>query len=71
MATRNSRPRTSTNHIFAEYNSQRFMIDIGPFQTKAIIYSTRKKLLAGKIEIPKIDNPKGLNTILITCCKKK
>ena len=43
------------------------MLQTGSFQTKAIVYSTKKKLLAGKIEIPLIENPKNLDTILITC----
>jgi hypothetical protein len=46
------------------------MLDTGAFQTKSIVYSTKKDLLNGKIEIPKIENPKNLSTILITCCKK-
>jgi hypothetical protein len=70
MAVRNSRPRTQDDYIFANYNEQRFMLNIGAFQTKAILYSTRKRLLNGKIEIPNMDNPKKLGTILITCCKK-
>ncbi len=61
--------RTQTNHIFAKYKNQRFMLCTGPFQTKAILYSTRKKLLSGKIEIPILDNPKNLDAILITCSK--
>lgn len=69
MSVRNSRPRTQTNHIFAEYNNQRIMLCLGSFQTKEILYSTRKKLLSGKIEIPILDNPKNLTTIMITCSK--
>ena len=69
MAVRNSRPRTQTNYIFVEHNGKRFMLQTGAFQVKAIIYQTKKKLLDGKIEIPVIDNPKNLDTILITCCK--
>ena len=69
MAVRNSRPRIQTDHIFAEYNHQRFMLCLGSFQTKEILYSTRKKLLTGKIEIPTINNPQG-KTILITCSKE-
>ena len=69
MAVRNSRPRTQTNHIFVKHNNQLFMLETGSFQTKAIIYSTKKKLLAGKIEIPILENPKNLGTILITCSK--
>lgn len=60
--------RTSTNHIFAKYNNQRFMLCTGSFQTKEILYRTRKKLLSGKIEIPIFDNPKN-KAILITCSK--
>jgi hypothetical protein len=69
MAVRNSRPRTQTNYIFVKHNNQRFMLQTGAFQVKAIVYSTKKKLLAGKIEIPVIENPKNLDTILITCSK--
>jgi len=69
MSVRNTTSRTSTNYIFANYNNQRFMLTIGRFQTKSILYSTRKKLLLGKIEIPVLDNPKNLTTILITCSK--
>jgi hypothetical protein len=69
MATRNSRPRTQTDYIFANYNNQRFMLQVGAFQTKAIVYSTKKKLLSGMIQIPQIENPKSLETILITCSK--
>ena len=70
MAVRNSRPRTSTNYIFAEYNSKRFMLTTGAFQTKEIIYETRKKLLKGKIQVPNLENPKNLTTILITCSRE-
>lgn len=70
MAVRNSRPRTQSNHISVTYNGQRFMLLVGDFQSKQIIYSTKKKLLEGKIEIPKLDNPKNLSCILITCAKK-
>ncbi len=70
MAVRNSRPRTSTNHVSVTYNNQRYMLWCGSFQTMAIVYATKKKLLAGKIEIPFIENPKNLSTILITCSKK-
>jgi len=45
------------------------MLQTGAFQVKAIVYSTKKKLLAGKIEIPLFENPKNLDTILITCSK--
>jgi hypothetical protein len=69
MAARNSRPRTQTNYIFVKHNNQRFMLQAGAFQVKAIVYSTKKKLLAGKIEIPLFENPKNLDTILITCSK--
>ena len=70
MGVRNSRPRTETNYIFAEYNGKHFMLFVGVFQTKAIIYETRKKLLNGKIEIPVLENPKNLTTILITCSRE-
>lgn len=71
MAVRNSRPRTQTDHIFSQYDGKRFMLTTGSFQSKAIIYTTNKKLLAGKIEIPYLDNPKCLTTILIICSKKE
>ena len=45
------------------------MLQVGAFQTKAIVYSTKKKLLSGMIQIPQIENPKSLETILITCSK--
>ena len=67
MAVRNSTSRTSKNYIFADYNGQRFMLCLGSFQTKQILYSTRKKLLEGKIELPELDNIN--RTILITCSK--
>ena len=70
MSVRNSIPRTQTNFIFVKHNNQRFMLQTGDFQVKSIVYSTKKKLLAGKIEIPLIENPKNLDTILITCSKK-
>jgi hypothetical protein len=69
MAARSSRPRTQTDYIFVNYNNQRFMLQAGSYQSKSIIYSVKKKLLAGKIEIPELEKPKSLNTILITCCK--
>jgi hypothetical protein len=69
MAVRNSRPRVQCDYIFADYKEQRFMLCLGSFQTKGILYTTRKKLLDGKIEIPFIENPQG-KTILITCSKE-
>ena len=69
MGVRNSRPRTSTNHIFVKYNGQQFMLITGSFQTKNILYSTKKKLLSGKLLIPDVETG-PLNTILITCSKK-
>ena len=44
------------------------MLCLGSFQTKEILYSTRNKLLKGKIEIPILENPKN-QTILVTCSK--
>ncbi len=70
MAVRNQQTRTSTNYIFVKYNNQDFMLKIGAFQTMAVVYSTKRKLLSGKIEVPFIDNPKNLKTILITCSKE-
>ena len=67
MAVRNSTSRTQTNYIFANYNNQRYMLEAGAFQTKSIIYSVKNKLLRGKLSIPKLENPKNLTTILITC----
>lgn len=71
MAVRNSRPRTQTDHIFVNYDGKRFMLTVGSFQTKDILYATKKKLEAGKIEVPTLDNHKNLSTILITCSKKE
>ena len=68
MAVRNSTCRDSKNYIFANYNGQRYMLITGSFQTKPIIYSTRKKLLSGKLSIPQDVNGK---TILITCSKQE
>lgn len=67
MAVRNSRPRQSKDYVFADYNGQRFMLVTGSFQTMAIVYYTRKKLLQGKLNIPIVENPKNLTTMLITC----
>ena len=53
--------------LLMEHN-QRFMLCLGSFQTKEILYSTRNKLLKGKIEIPILENPKN-QTILVTCSK--
>jgi hypothetical protein len=70
MATRNSRPRTQDNHIFVDYNNKRFMLEVGAFQVKSIVYSIKKKLLSGKLDyiINKINN--GDRTILINCVKQ-
>ncbi len=70
MAVRNSTSRTTTNYIFAKYDGQSFMLTLGSFQTKDILYSTRKKLLGGKIEIPKLEKTANKTTILITCSKQ-
>jgi hypothetical protein len=63
-------PRTQKNYLSVKYKNQHFVLQVGNFQTKSIIYTIKQKLLAGKIEIPFIQNPKNLNTILITCYKK-
>ena len=70
MATRNSRPRTQINHIFVNYNNKRFMLEVGSFQVKSIVYSIKKKLLSGKLDyiINQINN--GDRTILINCVKQ-
>jgi len=70
MGARNSRPRTQKDYIFATYNDKQYMLITGAFQTNAIIYYTRKKLLNGKLDIPFLENPKNLTTILITCSKE-
>ena len=45
MAVRNSRPRTQTNYIFANYNNQRYMIQVGAFNVKQRVYYIKEKLL--------------------------
>jgi hypothetical protein len=71
MAVRRPTSRTSTNHIFVEYNGQRFMLESGAFQTKSIIYRVKKKLLSGKLSIPNLGEKRGVRTILITCSTGK
>ena len=69
MAVRNSTARTTKNYLSVTYEGQNFMLTLGDFQTKSILYSTKKKLINGKIDIPNMENPKNLSCIQITCTK--
>ena len=71
MSVRKRIARTSTNHIFVDYNGQSYMLETGSFQTKAIVYETKKKLLSGKLTMPDIGEKRGLGTILIICSRGK
>ena len=67
MAIRRPTSRTSTNHIFVSHNEQKFMLELGYFQTKSILYRVKKKILSGKLIVPNLGEKKGMGYILITC----
>ena len=70
MSVRRPTARKQISEIFTNYNGMRFMICKEYIVPKAKMYSTRKRLLAGKLNIPVFNNPKN-KTILITCKEDK
>lgn len=72
MAVRNSTSRTSTNTVSLKVGDIYITLMQKDWTVgKAYLYSVKKRILSGKIQVPSIDTKTGLSPYLIGYCSKE